>query len=84
MNWSSDSDRRKVIVGGAAVLGAATLPGKAFAAGESLGSAGDLLAKVSAFLSSLEPDKQKAASFAWNGSEWRGWNYFGVGGYILL
>ena len=30
----------------------------------------------------LEPDKLKAASFAWNGSEWRGWNYFGVAGYI--
>ena len=28
------------------------------------------------------PDKRKAASFAWNGSEWRGWNYFGVGGYV--
>jgi hypothetical protein len=30
----------------------------------------------------LEPDKRKAASFAWNGSEWRGWNYFGATGYI--
>ena len=42
----------------------------------------DLLGKVRAFLSGLEPDKRKAASFAWNGSEWRGWNYFGATGYI--
>ena len=34
------------------------------------------------FLASLEPDKQKSARFAWNGSEWRGWNYFGGGGFI--
>ena len=34
------------------------------------------------FLASLEPDKRKAASFAWNGPEWSAWNYFGVGGYI--
>ena len=27
-------------------------------------------------------DQRKAASFAWNGSEWRGWNYFGATGYI--
>jgi hypothetical protein len=33
-------------------------------------------------LSSLDPDQRKAASFAWNGPEWRGWNYFGVTGYI--
>ena len=38
--------------------------------------------QVRAFLSGLEPDKRKAASFAWNGSEWRGWNYFGATGYI--
>ena len=35
-----------------------------------------------AFQAGLEPDKRKAASFAWDGAEWRGWNYFGVGGYI--
>ena len=51
------------------------------AADDSLAPAADLLGKVRAFLSGLEPDKRKAASFAWNGSEWRGWNYFGATGY---
>ena len=45
-------------------------------------SAGDLLAATRKFLDGLEPDKRKAASFAWDGSEWRSWNYFGVGGFI--
>jgi hypothetical protein len=40
------------------------------------------LTATTAFLATLEPDKRKAASFAWNGPEWTGWNYFGVGGYI--
>ena len=52
------------------------------AADEGLAPAADLLGKVRAFLSGLEPDKRKAASFAWNGSEWRGWNYFGATGYV--
>src|SRR5829696_8520037 len=75
-------DRRSVLVTGAAVLGAVALPRASVAAIEDLGPAGGLLEKVRAFLSGLEPDKRKAASFAWNGSEWRGWNYFGAGGYI--
>ena len=25
----------------------------------------------------IDPDKRKAATFAWDGREWRGWNYFG-------
>ena len=37
-----------------------------------LGSAMDLLARAKQFLSSLEPDQRMIASFAWNGSEWRG------------
>ena len=45
-------------------------------------SAADLLAATRKFLDGLEPDKRKAASFAWDGSEWRSWNYFGVGGFI--
>ena len=47
-----------------------------------LAPAADLLAATRKFLSSLEPDKRKAASFAWNGPEWRGWNYFGAAGFI--
>jgi hypothetical protein len=75
-------DRRRVILAGAALLGTAALPRTAANANEALAPAGELLAATRKFLGGLEPDKRKAASFAWNGSEWRGWNYFGVGGYI--
>jgi hypothetical protein len=74
-------DRRRVILTGAALLGATALPHPSHA-NDALAPAGDVLAATRKFLGSLEPDKRKAASFAWNGSEWRGWNYFGVGGYI--
>ena len=75
-------DRRSVIAAGVALLGTAAWPAAVAAADEGLAPAADLLGKVRAFLSGLEPDKRKAASFAWNGSEWRGWNYFGATGYI--
>ena len=81
MKSSNTPDRRSVIVTGAALLGTAALPARA-ATDAGLGSASDLLGKVQTFLSGLEPDKRKAASFAWNGSEWRGWNYFGASGYM--
>ncbi len=76
-------DRRSAILAGTAFVGAAAIPSAALRAAEAgLAPAGDLLAAVRKFLASLEPDKRKAASFAWNGPEWRSWNYFGVGGYI--
>jgi hypothetical protein len=76
-------DRRSAILAGTAFVGAAALPRSvAIAADAGLAPAGDLLAAVRKFLASLEPDKRKAASFAWDGPEWRSWNYFGVGGYI--
>ena len=75
-------DRRSVIAAGAALLGAAALPQAAGASEAGLAPAGDLLDRVRRFQSGLEPDKRKAASFAWNGPEWRGWNYFGAAGYI--
>ena len=75
--------RRHVVAAGTALLGAAVMPGKvAGAADTGLGSAADLLAAVRAFLAKLEPEKRKLASFAWNGPEWRGWNYFGAAGFI--
>src|SRR5262245_55841986 len=75
---TNSPDRRDVIVGGAALLGASMLPGDAAAAPQPpLGSAADLLAGARKFLSGLEPDQRKAASFAWNGAEWKQWNYFG-------
>ena len=73
-------DRRDVIIGGAAVLGATVVP-KAFAAA-GLAPADDLLNRTRAFLSKLTPDQRKAASFAWDGPEWQRWNYFGGAGYI--
>ena len=79
---SANPDRRKIVLTGAAMIGMAALPQAAAAADEGLAPAADLLGKVRTFLSGLEPDKSKAASFSWNGSEWRGWNYFGVTGYV--
>jgi Protein of unknown function (DUF3500) len=71
-------DRRSVIRGGSALVGAAVLPQTVVhAANAGLAPGGDLLAAVQRFLSGLELDKRKAASFAWDGPEWRGWNYFG-------
>jgi hypothetical protein len=71
------------MLAGTALLGIAALPGAASGAGEAgLGPAEELLAAMRRFLSSLEPEQRKTASFAWNGPEWNGWNYFGVGGYI--
>jgi hypothetical protein len=76
-------NRRDLIVGGTALVGAAALPAVGTVAAEAaLAPAADLLAAVRKFLDTLEPDKQKAATFAWDGREWRGWNYFGIGGYI--
>jgi len=76
-------DRRSAILAGTAFIGAAAIPDVAVGAAEpGLAPAADLLAAVRKFLASLEPDKRKAATFAWNGPEWSAWNYFGVGGYI--
>ena len=81
-NLQSQPDRRRVVLGGAAALSLAALPGRADTQASGLGSAAELLDRVKAFEASLEPDKRRAASFAWDGTEWRGWNYFGVSGYI--
>lgn len=47
-----------------------------------LGTAADLRASAASFLASLPPNLREAASFPWDGRGWRGWSYFGVGGYI--
>ncbi|MBI4273677.1 MAG: DUF3500 domain-containing protein [Rhizobiales bacterium] len=76
-------NRRNVILGGTSFVGLAALPNVSADATEpGLGSAAEFLAAMRKFMSSLEPDKRKTATFAWNGAEWNGWNYFGVGGYI--
>ena len=76
-------DRRKLIVAGSAMVGATALPQFALGAADAgLAPADELLDRVRALLAALEPDKRKAASFGWNGPEWRGWNYFGVAGYV--
>jgi uncharacterized protein DUF3500 len=75
-------DRRNVLVAGAALVGTAAIPDTAFGATEpGLAPASDLLAAVRKFTGGQEPDKLKAASFAWNGPEWQSWNYFGIGGF---
>ena len=78
-----EPDRRSVVLGGAALVVASAVPDAAPRAAEGgLAPAGDLLARANQFLSSLEPDRRKAASFAWGGPEWRGWNYFGSSDFI--
>jgi hypothetical protein len=74
----SGPDRRQLVLAGTALLGLAALPNKVAAADEAgLGPAADLLAGTRKFLAGLEPEKRSAAAFAWNGSEWKSWNYFG-------
>ena len=76
-------DRRHVVLAGTALLGMAALPNAVAAPADAgLAPAADLLAAARKFLATLEPDKRKAASFAWDGPEWRGWNYFGAAGFI--
>jgi Protein of unknown function (DUF3500) len=75
-------DRRQVVLAGTAALGMAALPAALAAADAGLAPAADLLAGTRKLLSTLEPDKRKAASFAWDGAEWKGWNYFGGSGLI--
>ena len=78
MSRSHQPDRRNVILAGGALIGATILPGAPAGADETgIAPATDLLARTRQFLASLDPDKRKAASFAWDGPEWRGWNYFG-------
>jgi hypothetical protein len=80
---SSRPDRRSVVLSGAALVGAAAVPiGFPLAVGAGLAPAAEFLARTNQFLSSLEPEQRKAASFAWNGPEWRGWNYFGSSDFI--
>jgi hypothetical protein len=83
MYRSYASDRRSLILGSAALLGVGALSSRIAAASETgLAHAGDFISATRKFLDSLEPDKRRAASFAWNGVDWRGWNYFGSGDNI--
>ena len=76
-------DRRRVILAGAALVGAASLPhSPAVTAEPGLAPAADLLERTDRFLSGLAPDQRKAALFAWDGSELRSWNYFGSSDFI--
>ena len=74
-------DRRSVIAGGIALAGTALLP-TACAGQTVLGPAADLLATIRKFLAGLDDGKRKAATFPWNGAQWRNWNYFGTGDNI--
>jgi hypothetical protein len=75
---SGQPDRRHVVLAGAAFVGTAALSGANASAQETgLGTADKLLSATQRFLGTLEPAKRKSASFAWNGPEWKNWNYFG-------
>ena len=72
-------NRRNAVIAGTTLLAAAALP--ATAAEPGLAPAGELLGATRKFLGTLDPERRKAASFRWDGTEWRGWNYFGASGY---
>ena len=74
-------DRRRVILAGSALCREHRSARRSDRQA-GLAPAADLLAATRRFLGSLEPEQRKAASFAWDGPEWRSWNYFGVAGYI--
>jgi len=81
MSTIARPDRRGILLAGAALLGSAALPRGAVGA-TSLAPAADLLAATRAFLAQLDSGQRKAASFAWDGPEWKRWNYFGASGFI--
>jgi Protein of unknown function (DUF3500) len=75
-------DRRSVIAGGIALAGATMLRPSAAAAQSGLGPAADLLAATRKFLAGLDGNQRKTASFPWDGTQWRRWDYFGSGDNI--
>lgn len=70
-------NRRDLVKTAGAAAAAALLPSPARSANVGLAPSEQLLAKTTAFLDLLEPDKRRAASFAWNAPEWKNWTYFG-------
>jgi hypothetical protein len=48
----------------------------------SLAAASSVVERAGAFLNGLDAQQRKAASFEWNGPNWRNWNYYGASGYI--
>ena len=75
--------RRSVLVGATAAAVASPPLFPSIAAGPlPLMKAEDLNARVTSCLSLLDEQQKKLVSFAWNGPEWRNWNYFGGGGFI--
>ena len=80
---SAKPDRRSVVLAGIALVAAVAVPNTGSRAAEAgLATAADLLARVNQLLSSLDPEQRKIAAFAWDGPEWRGWNYFGTSDFI--
>ncbi|MGE3245810.1 MAG: DUF3500 domain-containing protein [Beijerinckiaceae bacterium] len=87
-NTPSETTRRRMLAGSAALAAASSLPSQVRAQSTQaqstpgLGSAAEFTARAKAFLAMLSPEQRKAATFAWNGREWRNWNYFG--GFSLI
>jgi Protein of unknown function (DUF3500) len=87
MHTQNNVTRRDVLVGASALAAtmSATVSG-----GPALASAGltplavadSLTAHASAFLATLDEPKRQAATFSWDGPEWRDWNYFGTTGFV--
>lgn len=77
-------DRRDLLAVGTCLAAAAALPPGAVIAAvpAGLAPAADLLDRTRRFMAMLEPAQARAAAFPWGGKQWRGWDYYGVDGYI--
>ncbi len=76
-----DPSRRDTMIALATLTGASVLPGAAHGAPSTLASAATLTQRTTAFLGGLDDGQRKAASFDWDGAQWKRWDYFGVSGY---
>lgn len=77
--------RRQIVAGTSALVGVSVLTGSTNVAATSqpsLSPASSLASRVSDFLAGLDPAQREAASFEWDGANWRNWNYYGASGYI--
>jgi Protein of unknown function (DUF3500) len=81
----TNPNRRDVMTRACAAIGATVLNSSLVSAAvqsAALGPATTLTERTVTFLAALEAQQRKAASFEWNSSGWRNWNYYGASGYI--
>jgi Protein of unknown function (DUF3500) len=77
-------NRRAVLAAGAGALALPALGSNGALAqtAPDFGPAAAIRERASTFLAALSPEQRARAMFAYGDRTWRGWNFFGVGGYI--